>query len=77
MPRYFFHVMDGRTVIDTEGAELDSFADVRLQAVCMAGEILSQEATGLSSGKPWQMTVADAAGDTVFTLRFEADHHGY
>lgn len=77
MPRYFFHIMDGRANVDAEGTELDGIADVRLQAVRLAGAILSQDATGLSSGRPWHMTVADAFGDTVFSLKFEADHHGY
>jgi len=27
-------------------------------------------------GKDWQMTVADAAGDSVLTLRFSTDDHG-
>ena len=77
MPRYFFHVMDGRANIDAEGTVLDGVADVRREAVRLAGSILVHEATGLVAGRPWQMTVVDAAGDTVFALRFEAEQYGY
>ncbi len=77
MPLYFFHIMDGRAIVDNEGTELGSIGDVRIEAVRLAGALLAQEATGLANGWPWHMTVADAAGDTVYSLRFEADHHGY
>lgn len=77
MPRYFFHVMDGRANIDIEGCELASISDVRVEAVRLAGAILAQEATGLTHGRPWQMTVANAAGDVVYSLKIEADDRGY
>jgi hypothetical protein len=75
MPRYFFHVIDGRASMDAEGTELPGLEEARTQAIVTAGEILRQSATHLCSGAPWQMTVADAQGDTVFTLRFPADDH--
>lgn len=77
MPLYFFHVIDGRANIDPAGTELGSIGDARREAVRLAGTILAHEATGLGNGRRWQMTVADTAGDVVFSLRFEADHHGY
>ena len=73
MPRYYFHVMDGRAVVDTDGTELPDLAAVRKEAVRTAGEILSAvDVTQLPNGQPWQMTVADATGKTVYSLRFEA-----
>lgn len=77
MPRYFFHVMDGRAIVDTEGMELDGIGDVRREAVRLAGAILMHEETSLVSGTPWHMTVADVFGQTVFSLRFAADQHGF
>ena len=77
MPLYLFHVMDGRAIIDSEGTAFGSIGDVRTEAVRLAGAILHKEQTGLQHGSPWLMTVADAAGDTVFSLTFKADHHGY
>ena len=72
MPRYFFHVMDGRASLDREGVELAGLDEVRAEAIRTAGEILRETSGSLWSGCPWNMTVADAAGDTVFTLRFTA-----
>lgn len=77
MPRYFFHVMDGHASVDRTGSNFDSIGDARAEAVRLAGSILNKEATSLVNGHPWQMTVVDTAGDTVFSLKFEADHHGY
>lgn len=77
MPRYFFHVMDGHVTIDHEGTELDGIADVRREAVRFAGGLLTSEMTNLNHGWPWRLTVADAAGDVVYSLDFTANHHGY
>jgi hypothetical protein len=76
MPRYFFHVMDGRAHVDTEGSELAGLDEVRSEAIRAAGEILADQGRLFWKGNTWQMTVADAAGDTVLTLRFSADEHG-
>jgi hypothetical protein len=76
MPRYFFHVMDGRAYVDNEGTELAGLDEVRSEAIRAAGEILADQGRAFWKGTKWQMTVADAAGDTVLTLRFSADDHG-
>lgn len=75
VPRYFFHVMDGRASIDHEGTELAGIAEARAEAVRTAGEILRHDIADLWSGHPWQMTVADDTGVTKFTLRFSARDH--
>jgi hypothetical protein len=41
----------------------------------MAGEMLRHSAENVWTGCPWQMTVADASGKTLFTLRFSAHEH--
>jgi hypothetical protein len=33
MPRYFFHVIDGQEIIDTEGTELAGSEEARAEAV--------------------------------------------
>ena len=43
MPRYFFHVMDGRAHVDTEGSELAGLDEVRSEAIRAAGEILADQ----------------------------------
>ena len=77
MPRYFFHVMDDRAFIDYDGVELDSIGDARAEAVRLAGKILALEKTSLSHGRQWRMAVVDTADDLVYSLLFQADHHGY
>jgi hypothetical protein len=73
MPRYFFHVMDGRAQVDSEGTELPDITAVRKEAVRTAGEMLAgADVAQLPSGMPWQMTVADETGKTVYSLRFES-----
>jgi hypothetical protein len=42
MPRYFFHVMDGRAVIDTVGLVLNDDTAARVEALRGAGEMLSR-----------------------------------
>ena len=76
MPRYFFHVIDGRALMDDEGMELAGIDEARRQAIQTAGEMLRQSASGFWGGCPWQMTVANANGDTLFTLRFSVYDHG-
>lgn len=74
MPRYFFHVMDGKALIDEEGVDLPDINAARKQAIRTAGEILADgEASGhLMAEFPWQMTVVDDERRTVFTLAFQA-----
>jgi hypothetical protein len=76
MPRYYFHVMDGRALVDTEGTELAGLKQARAEAIRTAGKILADQGRKFWTGNTWQMIVADAAGDTVLTLRFSADDHG-
>ena len=33
MPRYFFHVIDGREIIDNEGTELPGLKEARAEAI--------------------------------------------
>ena len=47
MPRYFFHVMDGRASIDREGTELAGIDEARSEAIRTAGEILRQDSAGI------------------------------
>jgi hypothetical protein len=52
------------------------FDEPRTQAVETATELLRRSAGTIWNGCPWQMTVADAAGDTLFALRFSAHDYG-
>ncbi len=73
MPRYYFHVTDGRVpTIDDDGTVLPNVGAARREAIKAAGGMLaSGEADGMLRGMPWHMTVADDSGKTVFSLSFE------
>jgi len=69
MPRYFFHVLDGRAYIDKEGTDLKSVDEAEQQAVVAAGEIIRD---GNFTGEEWSMSIVDEAGNIVRTLRFSS-----
>jgi hypothetical protein len=73
MPRYFFHVIDGQFLVDTEGTECTDMAEVRSQAIQAAGQMLSDKGELLVNGQEWQMHVTDETRKTVFKLRFSAE----
>src|SRR5918997_4093827 len=76
MPRYFFHVTDGRDIIDNEGTELSGLKAARTEAIQLAGAILRDEGDAFWNGEEWHMNVTDAAGQSVLKLRFSADDQG-
>jgi hypothetical protein len=76
MPRYFFHVIDGRDIIDHVGTVLPSLREARAEAIRTAGAILRDEGDQFWNGTEWQMNVTDAAGQSVLKLRFSADDQG-
>jgi hypothetical protein len=73
MPRYYFHVIDGREIIDHEGIELPGLGEARVEAIQTAGAILRDEGDKFWNGTEWHMNVTDAAGQPVLKLRFSAE----
>jgi hypothetical protein len=71
MPRYHFHVQDGRDHPDTDGMELPDIIAARGEAI--AGEMLRDLNGRLPVGSPWRMDVTDDAGRSVLILRFTAE----
>ena len=76
MPRYYFHVIDGREIIDNEGTELSALKEARVEAIHLAGSILRDEGDKFWNGEQWHMTVTDASGQSVLKLHFSADDQG-
>ena len=70
MPRFFFHVHDGRAVLDEEGTELPDFDQARREAIRLAGQILDNEAPNLELAEDWHMDVTDESGLILFRLDF-------
>ena len=76
MPRYYFHVIDGRSIIDNEGSELAGLRQARVEAIQLAGAILRDEGDTFWKGEQWHMNVTDASGRSVLKLHFSADDQG-
>ena len=77
MPRYYFHVRDGRDYPDDEGTELPDLACRPDEALQTSGEMLrgNKGAAEFWSGDDWTMDVSDEARQPVLTLRFSGTLH--
>jgi hypothetical protein len=74
MPRYYFHLEDGGFSPDRDGTDIDEAADVRDEAIRMAGEVVRDLGAGWG-GTEWKMHVTDGDADPVLTLTFSALDH--
>ncbi|MFK4507144.1 hypothetical protein LPJ38_26505 [Bradyrhizobium daqingense] len=77
MPRYYFHVLNGKMLIDDVGLEVTDIEIVKVEAVKYAGTVLSSEQpTDMWKGIAWHMKVTDAPspdeGQTYLTLTLTA-----
>jgi hypothetical protein len=72
MLRYFFHVMDGKVSIDTDGVELAGLTKCAVKPLERPA-LASGEASGMLDGHSWNMTVADEDSKTVTTLCFKIE----
>lgn len=72
MPRYFFHIIDGRDAPDETGTELEGPAEARLQALNTTGQLLREGGDEFWSGHEWRMHVTDDRGEELFVLCFSA-----
>ena len=69
MPRYFFHVYEGETVItDKEGVELADNGSAIEEARSAAREILADAVAKGTSPNGRRIEVADGDGKTVYSL---------
>ncbi len=72
MPRFHFHIFDGRDRRDNDGTELSGFQEARLEAIRCAGEILKDDAHRIALGEDWYMDVTDEVGLILLRLDFSA-----
>jgi hypothetical protein len=68
MPRYFFHLEDGHSAPDEEGAELRDIEEARAVAVRFAGDYLKDQGAGFWAGEDWRLIVTDADGLHLFAI---------
>jgi len=70
VPHYFFHIHDGKDLIDREGLHLPDDGAARREAIRHAGRIIDDEAASIARGEDWHMEVADAGGLILLRLDF-------
>ncbi len=69
MPVFFFDVHDGRGIIDDQGSELEDLAAARVEAGCMAVEMLRNH-TVFATGEEWRLFVRNQEGGVVVSVTF-------
>lgn len=72
MPRYYFHVEDGRSYPDEEGVELADIDAARINATRMFGAMLCDDPTTFWNGDEWTLKVTDEEGLVLFCVHFVA-----
>ncbi|KYK44734.1 hypothetical protein ABH994_007526 [Bradyrhizobium yuanmingense] len=73
MPRFHFHIQNGKNLNDDNGAEFADIEAAKIEAVRLAGAVLSEGLfPGFWRGTAWEMVVNDnpelRSGRTFFTL---------
>ena len=72
MPKYYFHIRDGRDHPDREGTELPDDAVAKAEAVIFAGSMLKDIGGKFWDGEDWLVIVVSDEGREVCTLKFSA-----
>lgn len=72
MPRYFFHVHDGREYPDHDGTELPDLQAARVEAAKLAGRLMSDAPAEFWNAGEWTVEVKDDRGQVRLVLSFSA-----
>lgn len=70
MPHFYFHVYDGRGLLDEEGTAMPDAQAAGIAAICFAGEVLKDHAAQVSSNGGCRIEVTDSSRHTLFQLSF-------
>ena len=73
MPRYYFHIENGVTIMDMLGTDLAGDVEARDEAVKTAGEMMKDQGARFWSGTEWSMLVMNTARSVVCRIRVAAD----
>ncbi|WCS24230.1 hypothetical protein LOK46_24300 [Methylobacterium sp. NMS14P] len=68
MPRFYFHIRDGRDQFDTDGTELPDEETAHVAAIRLTGAVLQDEARRIATIDCWTMDVTDATGRPVYQV---------
>ena len=72
MPRYFFHIRDGKDDPDTEGTELPDIDTAKVEASRLAAAALQEAPQAIWQGLRCTVEVADDNGTILFTVQVVA-----
>ena len=72
MPRYFFHVEDGKSFPDHDGVELPDLHAARINATKMFGSMLDDDPEIFWNGDEWTLKVTLEDGLILFCIHFVA-----
>lgn len=75
MPRYYFHIQDGRFDPDDTGTVLPDIYAAHVEAVRASGEMLRDKGLKFWDHRAWAMQVHDELDRPLFTLRVEIEEH--
>ncbi|ONF50247.1 DUF6894 family protein [Methylobacterium radiotolerans] len=70
MPRYFFNIYDGVSMLDDTGTELADWQEARIQAIEFAGAVIKDEAKHIALGEDWRIEVTDERKLVLFRFDF-------
>ncbi|MGC1683259.1 MAG: hypothetical protein WA760_18220 [Pseudolabrys sp.] len=71
MPRYFFNLTnDIRTVVDTDGVQLEDEDALRLEALEMVADLRKESHITGTDWSGWRVIVRDESGCDCFELKF-------
>jgi hypothetical protein len=68
MPRYFFHIEDGKPHRDETGIELAGLAEAKCEAMRYAGHLICDSLEDFWDAGEWCLTATDDKGLTLFSL---------
>lgn len=73
MPRYFFHIIDGRDMRDEEGTELPDIYVAQSQAIYLTGEVLRDMGARFWDRGGWRLEVENDRAQILFVLHVLAE----
>jgi hypothetical protein len=76
MPKFFFHVVNGDFIPDTQGIKCKHLDEAKSQAVRVAGEMLRDQGLALWRTRHYDMFVCDEANKTRLKLSFTVEDLG-
>jgi hypothetical protein len=75
VPRYFFHIQDGRFDPDMEGTELPDIYAAHYEAIRAGGEMLRSMGVRFWDHGSWAMKVHDENDNPLFTIKVTLEEH--